>query len=83
MVQSTQELPPSKSVGWSNAKYSGRGHLTSSSEELNGLAFLHVPPTASQKPVEGWDIPPFPFDILSCAVYPLGNVLAVAGQVGK
>jgi len=78
MVKVTQELPPSRSAGWSAAKYLGNGHLATNSVERNGLTFLRIPTVASRKPVETWSIPPFAFGIFGYAVYPPENILAVA-----
>lgn len=85
MVKSTKKLPPSQPLArsWVNAKYLGNGLLAPGSVGPGGLAFLHVPPIASQKPVEGWTIPPFPFEIFGYAVYLPENVLAVAEQGEK
>ena len=80
MVKSTRELPPSLSSGWINADHLGNGYLASDSVERRGIAFLHIPPIASRKPVESWDIPPFPFDIFGYAVHTPKNVLAIAEQ---
>lgn len=77
IAKNTREIPPSLSLGWSNANHLGNGYLVSDSEGRRGLAFLHIPPIASQESVEGWNIPPFSFDILGYAVYPPANVLAV------
>ena len=78
MTKSTQKLLSTRSSGWDHAKYLGNGYLASSSVEPDGLAFLHIPPVASQKPVESWSVPPLSFDIFDYAAYPPENVLAVA-----
>lgn len=48
------------------------------SRGANNLGFFRVPPVTSRKPIEGWKIPPFPFDIKAFAVYPPENILVVA-----
>lgn len=40
--------------------------------------FLRVPPGASQRPIEGWKIPQFPFDPCEFAAYPPADLLVVA-----
>ena len=79
-MNKVQKIPTSRSSGWGVARYLGNGHLAFISVERSGLAFLHVPSPASRKPVEGWDIPTFSFDIFDYATYPPENVLAVAEQ---
>jgi hypothetical protein len=44
---------------------------------------LHVPPGVSQRPVEGWSIPQFPFEVLCSTTYAPGNLLAVAERRGQ
>ena len=83
VVESTKGLPPVQSVGWVYADYFGDGYVASRSIERNGRTFLRIPPVASQKPVEGWTIPPFAYDVFDYAVYPPGNVLAVAERGEK
>ena len=80
MVKRTTKLPPIQSLGWDSAEYFGDGHLATDSVEDDGVTFLHIPPVTSQKPVESWSIPPFPFDVFGYAVYPPENVIAVAEQ---
>ena len=79
----TKELPPGQSFGWGHAEHLGNGYLAPYSVERNDLTFLYVPPVASQKPVEGWTIPSFAYEIHGYTVYPPGNVIAVAEQVEK
>lgn len=76
-IKSTKELPPVQSVDWVDAKYFGHGYLASGSRERNDLTFLHVPPIASEKPVEGWSIPSFTYKVFDYAAYPPENLLAV------
>lgn len=82
MVKSTKELPPSLSSSWNNARYLGNGLIASDSVGGRGITFLRIPPSASRKPIEGWDIPPFPFQIFDYTVHPPANVLAVAERYG-
>ena len=77
IVKLAHELPPNQSLGWDRAKYFGNGLLVSDSLEDNGLAFLRIPSVASQKPIDGWCIPPIPFRNSGYVVYPPGNVVAV------
>ena len=83
VVKSAQDLPPSQPPGWGSAKYLGNGHFASDSVQQTGLAFLHIPPVTSRKPVEGWSIPPFSFPAFGCVAYPPENVLAVAEEDEK
>ena len=76
-MESPRELPPNRFLGWGAARYLGNGYLASDSAEESGLAFLYIPPIASQKPVESWTIPPFSFPVLDYAAYPPENLLAV------
>jgi len=41
------------------------------------IEFLHVPPAMSQKPVERWSIPQFPFEVCQLTTYPPENIIAV------
>lgn len=77
IVESIRELPSGQSSGW-GTRYFGNGHLGYESVEPHSLAFLRVPPIASGKPIEGWNIPPFSFDIFGYAAYPPENILTVA-----
>jgi len=82
MAKGTRELPPSQSSGWGKVGYFGNGHLAPGSRvgftEHNSLTLARIPPIASQKPVESWNIPPFLVRACGYAVYPPANVLAVA-----
>jgi len=82
VVKSTKELPPGQSVGWYTAEYLGNGYIIRYPVK-NGITFLHIPPVASQKPVEGWSIPPFAYDVYGHTTYPPGNVIAVAERREK
>jgi len=44
----------------------------------SSLNFISIPPVASQKPIDVWSIPPFPFQLFDFAVYHPENVLAVS-----
>lgn len=58
-------------------------NLIAATEEADGIHFLYIPPAASQAPVEGWTIPPFPFEVFDLVAYPSENVLAIAEHRGK
>lgn len=80
-VKSTHELPPSQcSSGWLTAKYSGNGLFVAGSNNDTHVAFLLVPPVASQKPIEGWSIPSIslPGRISRREAYLPENVVAVS-----
>ena len=47
------------------------------------LSFLRLPSVTSQKSIEQWSIPPFPFGLKVFAVYPPDNILAVAEEREK
>ena len=47
---------------------------------LGPLTFLRPPSVMSQKPIERWGIPPFPFNLGIFAVYPPDNLLTVAEE---
>ena len=84
MVETPLKSPPGQSAHWlDNANYLGNGLLAVDSAEQNSITFLHIPPVASRKPVEGWSIPPFTFGISGYAAYPPENVLAVAERREK
>jgi len=76
-------VPPSQSLRWDLAKYFGNGLLVTDSLEDNGLAFLRIPSVASREPIEGWSIPPIPFQNSGYVVYPPGNVMAVIERKEK
>ena len=82
-MESLRKLSPSRSLDWGAAKYLGNGHLASDFVESGGLALLHIPSIASQKPVESWNIPRFSFPVLGYVAYPPENVLAVAEKNEK
>jgi hypothetical protein len=42
------------------------------------LGFVRVPTAVSQKPIEWWTLPPFPFSIERFAAHAPDNVFAVA-----
>jgi len=78
-VKSTRELPTDRySSGSHHVKYSGNGLLIPGPKEDGRLAFLRVPPAASQKPVEDWSIPLLPDWILYHVAYLPENLIAVA-----
>ena len=83
LVKSTKAPLSRQFVERGNAAYFGNGHLAIDPVERNGLTFLRIPPPASQKPVEGWNIPPFAYDIVGYAAYPPENVIAVAERGEK
>jgi len=75
VVESTYKLPPNKRPGRSMAL--GRNILVSCSPLGVGLDFLHIPPVASKTPINGWTIPPFPFEVMDFGVYHPENILGV------
>ena len=78
LVKSTHELPSR----WRTAEYSGNGLLVTGSDTDARVSFLLVPPVASQKPIEDWDIPSasLPGRISRRAVYLPENVVAVSEE---
>ena len=42
------------------------------------LTFFRVPPVQSQKPIQWWSVPPFPFVIADISTYLPDNILVVA-----
>jgi len=82
VVKSTHKLPPNPFSGWNPTEVLSKNLVASSAIQLSGLAFLHIPPFSSQKAVEGWSFPPFPFKILDFTAYAPENVLAVAELKG-
>lgn len=82
MVKGTHKLPPSRYPRWDRAIGLGRNMLASHSTPEGGLDFLCIPSIASRKPVDGWSIPPFSFEVLGFTAYPPENLLAVAEQKG-
>jgi len=55
----------------------GRNILVLDSPPDAGLDFLHIPPVASGKPINGWTIPPFPFNVIDFGVYHPEGILGV------
>lgn len=54
-----------------------------SSQDVNSISFLHLPPVTSAKPIEWWSILPLPFEIKFCSVYPPDNILAVTEETDR
>jgi len=77
VVGNIYELSSDKSSHWGCYTALGRNILVSSSTSGVGLDFLCIPPVASGNPINGWTIPPFPFDVLGVGVYHPENVLGV------
>jgi hypothetical protein len=75
-MKSVRKLPPNTPSHWLYAVIPGRNLLATWHND--GISFLHIPPVASQKPVDGWSVPPFSFHVFDFAVYPPENILAVA-----
>lgn len=74
----THEFPPDQIPRWGEARYIGRNVLVTHPEaDCGGLGFVYVPPAASQQQIDGWGIPPFPFNTFAFAVYHPDNLLAV------
>lgn len=76
MVKTIHELPPNAPSYQHYTMNPGRNLLVA--PQAGGISFLHIPPAASQKPVDGWSIPSPPFKALDFAVYPPENIFAVA-----
>ena len=69
---------------WNRITVLGGDLLTFYHSSQPGFAkFMHVPPAASQRPVEWWNIPQLPFEVLYFAVYAPDNLLAVVEQRGR
>jgi len=77
VVKSAHKLPPNQSSLWGYSKALGRNTILSYSTLNGGLDFLYIPPVASRTPINGWNIPSFPFNALAIGVYHPDNVLAV------
>ena len=81
MVESTRELPPLREV-MGGIEYFGHGHAAYSNDDpypgYDIVSFLHIPPLASRKAIEGWTLCSFPFQITDYAVYPPEGVIAIA-----
>ena len=76
LVKSTHKKSPNQcSSSWRCTKYSGNGLFVT---RHGSPAFLHVPPTASGKPVEDWSILLRPARISNRVAYPPENIIAVA-----
>jgi hypothetical protein len=56
----------------------GENFLASHAWQDRILNFVRVPTAASQKPIEWWTLPPFPFRIERFTAHVPDNVLAVA-----
>jgi len=83
LVKTIHELPPNRcSSGWRAAKYCGNGLLVAGPDTDTRIAFLLVPPVASNKPIEDWDIPSplLPGQISHRAAYLPENVIAVSEE---
>ena len=83
MVKSTRELPPLREA-LGGIEYFKHGHAAYSDGDYNLdpahdiVSFLHIPPLASRKAIEGWTLCSFPFEITDYAVYPPEGVIAIA-----
>jgi len=74
------ELPADLSIQREYTTLHGGGLVASHKPHENDLRFFRIPPATSQKPMEWWSIPPFPFRIRAFAVYPTDGILAVAEE---
>lgn len=76
MVKSTHKLPLDLDANENYLTPIGKNLLVLHSIEDDGLQLLHIPPIASRKPIDVWNIhpPPLFFDL---AVYHPENFLAV------
>jgi len=64
-----------RTLGWNLIAY-----CTMEEGLIGPLTFLRPPSVMSQKPIERWGIPPFPFNLGIFAVYPPDNLLTVAEE---
>jgi len=75
VVEGTYKSSPDQPSGCYTAL--GRNILVLESPSGVGLDFLCIPPVASGKPINGWTIPPFPFNVMDFGVYHPENILGV------
>ena len=77
-IKAAHKLPEELIPRW--AYTLGRNLIAFRSIRGDCLGFLRVPPVASRRPIEWWDVPPLPFDVRAFAAYPPDNILAVAEE---
>jgi len=83
VIKSTHKLLPDHASHWKYARNIGRNILAAYPTGNHGLGFLHIPPVTSQKPIDTWNIPQFPFALFGFAVDHSGDLIAVAERDGE
>ena len=76
-------LPEELSLERRFTRTHGKNLIASRNVKGDTLRFLRIPPATSQKSIERWDIPPFPFNIEAFSAYPPDDILAVAEVQGR
>jgi len=75
-VKSVHELPSGFSQLFGEVLGRNLLALVSGSQD-DGIIFLRVPSAASQKQIESWSIPPFPFTDMGFTIHLPDKILAV------
>ena len=78
VVKTIHELPKEMFSGLRSTENHSGGVIASLSQPDNSIGVLRIPPVTSRKPIEWWNIPPFPFYVGAFVMYPPDNILAVA-----
>ena len=79
IMKPTRELPLDFQSWHENPMKPGRNLLAKYRHQSGKIEFLHVPPAASEEPIERWTIP-ISFDFPRFTTYPPKNALIVAEE---
>ena len=80
VAKTIHELPEELSLEQHLTTTLGWGLIAYCNTEDGSLSFLRPPPVMSQKPIEWWTIPPYPFSLKVFVAYPPDDILVVAEE---